>query len=100
MVNLHEQSGIPEIPKHIKILCICEHGNSRSKYLARSIAALGYEHTRILGIRDATISRSEKMRTINEHEVIVCASGTTRAEVDKLTRDVNFKLKVGIQLLI
>lgn len=74
----------PEVPKNKKILCVCDNGRSRSKYMARALSNLGYEHARVLGIQDRQITTKEKIAAINEHDIILCASGTTKSMVEKL----------------
>ncbi len=82
-----ETPEIPEIPKSAKIISVCGHGNSRSKFMARAVAALGYEHSRLLGIGDYSIPTAERIATLLEHDLVVCASTTDEASVRKLLRD-------------
>lgn len=72
------------VPRDKKIISVCAHGSSRSKYIAREIGRMGYTHSRLLGLQDSDLSRDEKIATLLQHEIIVCATGTEAATVSRL----------------
>lgn len=68
-----------DLEKQDAILCVCAHGNSRSKHLARVLRDVGYEHATILGISDSFLSGREKLAQIADAKLIIAATSTDAA---------------------
>lgn len=72
------------LPKDTKILCVCSHGNSRSKAIARALMRMGFSNAQTLGINDYQVPRQEKIKLITEHQLVVCATSTEASQVRRL----------------
>lgn len=73
----NESAQPPEkihFPKETSILCVCNNGHSRSKYMLRALAQLGYRNTSLLGIQNPHFSKEEKTRLLHTHQIILCAA--------------------------
>jgi len=77
----HLSREAQEIDPQTRVLAACRHGRTRSKATFAVLRGLGYEKVSILGITDAGVEKEEKMRLIEESQIILCAQGDIVGEV-------------------
>lgn len=78
-------STLPENILHSEpIVCVCNHGNSRSKFMARVLDDMGYSSVRVLGIKDPHLNRSEKVEMIRAAKYFVCSSASELGDLKQL----------------
>lgn len=66
------------------ILFVCMNGRTRSKVAAREADALGYHRSRVLGIKDFSISLQEKEDALDQAQIIVAIGADVEAEIRQL----------------
>ncbi|HKY73717.1 MAG TPA: rhodanese-like domain-containing protein [Patescibacteria group bacterium] len=76
-----QHDDMEHIRKDAKILCVCWHGSTRSKYIARALDEMGYPNAHVLSVMQLKKNQTASESSIREHDLVVCASDTEYYEI-------------------
>ena len=81
-INIGERNfDLDRLSDHkLRVLAICRHGQSRSKYVRRALNQLGYENTNIIGVNDPNEERRVEDE-VDKYDLIISASSDTSGEL-------------------
>lgn len=84
----NQRALIERLTPESHLAVLCDHGRSRSKYLARILDGLGYEHTRAFGVNNTSYPPDkEKIEELVGADVIIATMGDVKAMARKLLQN-------------